>query len=147
MVQHIFCFENPRVRMICVGRNLKDYVPTIPSQIQWRHPWIFLTELQLVLGWGWLPSLLLWLSKQGLPLLWHLFMEKVTAQLRIWNGHSLESSILHPTNTHWQLVTSGIQDRRHHRKYSYTSTVLFRNVKRCCCQQEETLNYEFKYTQ
>lgn len=109
--------------------------------------WIFLSELQLTPVWGWLTSLLLWLSNQGLPLLWHLLMEKVTAQLRTWNGHSLESSVPHPTNTDWQVVTSGIQDRRHHGKHSYATKAQFRNVKRCCCQQEDTVNYKLKCTQ
>ena len=70
---------------------------------------------------GWLTSVLLWFGNKGMPLLWHLLMEKVTAQLRILNGHSPESILLHPTNTGRQLVTSTIQDRRRHGKCSYST--------------------------
>lgn len=70
---------------------------------------------------GRLTSVLLWFGNKGMPLLWHLLMEKVTAQLRILNGHSLESILLHPTNTGRQLVTSTIQDRRQHGKCSYST--------------------------
>lgn len=128
-------------RTIGVGRNHKRSCPNHPvSNIDETCAWIFLSEVinQSALG-----------AQQSRPALIVTSINgkgHSTAENR-WDGHSLESSILHPTHTLWQLVTSGMQDRRHHRKSSYATTALFRNVKRCCCQQEGTLNYELKCTQ